>query len=544
MTEEMNPTTRGNREPPAGARAESWVTSDDFEIRAVSFPDGSARSQQVEPDEGSGVVDNLASDELLAVDYDPLQWAQAPEMNTRLRSAIRITATNIGGLKWEIETIKNESVLSDEEKQMAALQIEILKKVLDKPNPKIPLRSVCYRCWYDRKAVGTGLLEITRDGAGRIDGIYHLQAKHLRRLKRGGWRQTKNNIKKYFKDFGDETVINVETGDEHEGPGPLSKDLQATEVISFIEYSSDIEPEVGVPPHAAAAQAISGNYYAAKRNMNMQRVDATPRVIIALEGGELSDASEKSIRDFLNAAARNDQDMRSNRMLVLSVQKANPSSSEKPGITIHPLTVGTNEDATFQKYRQNNDEEIREAFNLAALFFGSTEGTNRASASVARHITIEQAFNPETEELEYRINNSIVKDILNKAGIKDEEILVKYHLIRPQASDEIEMSEVISRYAQVGAYAPNDVRRRQRKKGEDVTLWKGAWAELPLFLVLRLIWSGLPPSALGFDEAGVEDMDLEGLSEAERTLVMARALGMDEMIPGLKEVENEAPSAV
>jgi len=311
-----------------------------------------------------------------------------------------------------------------------------------------------------------------------------------------------------------------------------------------------------VPPHAAAVEAISGNYYAAKRNSNMQRVDATPRIIITLEGGELSDESEKSIRDFLNAAARNDQDLRSNRMLVLSVAKSSPSSSEKSGIKIHPLTVASNEDATFQVYRGNNDDEIRESFSLAPLFYGSTDGTNRASASVARHITIEQAFNPETEELEYRMNESLVKDILNEAGYEDDEILVRYHLIRPQASDEIEMSEVISRYAQMGAYSPNDIRRRQRKMGEDVDLWKGAWAEIPLFITLGLIKSGTPPSAMGFEESGLEDMDFEGLTADERMEASIKALGLDEAFAkstkevgeaeaeDTKEVEDEASSSV
>jgi capsid portal protein len=505
-----------------------WTTEDGYEIKATSFSDGSARSQQVDPDEGIGVIDNLASDELLDTDYDPMRWAAAPEMSTRLRSSIRIAANNVGGLSWEITPIKNEAILTPEEEAVVETQSQIIKEVFDTPNPKIPLRTVLYRCWYDRKAVGTGLLEITRNGVGRIDGIYHLQSKHMRRLKRGGWRQTKNSIKRYFKDFGDESVINVETGVKHDGPEPLPRDMQANETISFVEYSSDVEPEMGVPPHAAASKAISGNYYAASRNMNMQRIDATPRVIIALEGGELSDQSEKSIRDFLNAAGRNEQDMRSNRIMVLSIQKASQSSSEKTGIQVHPLTVGSKEDATFQVYRKNNDEEIREAFSIAALFYGSTEGTNRASASVARHVTIEQAFNPEMDELEYRVNHTLVKDILGKRGYDHKSTAVQFNLIRPAASDEVERSEVLARYANIGGFSPNDIRRHLRSQGENVELWKGAWAELPLFIILGLVKAGYEPSAMGLDEAGVEDAQHDdNATPEEKQMSVIKQLGID-----------------
>jgi len=496
----------------------------DFAIKELMFPDGSARSQQLSDTDAKARFGKTLFEEILYPDYDPTYWAKTPEMNTRVRTSCRIVAQNVAGLRWILSPTINEATMAGEQMEEFERQQALVMNLLGRPNPKWPLSTLLYRCWYDRKATGKGHVEVTRDVVSEIDGLYHAQSKDIYPLKRDtpSWIQKKHISggstagsttgsarKKYFKEFGDTLVVNAETGKIHDGAkdGALDVSLRATELFTFIEYSSDLE-KVGAPPHASAAMAVSGNWYSAQRNRNTQITDAMPRAIITVSGGTLTSESEKSIHRFLNAGARNTDDMRSNRVMVLSVQKAGPAANVSPEIKVIPLTIASGEDATFQKYRDANNEEIREAFGLAALFYGSTEGTNRASAAVARHITIEQAFKPETEELEYVINNSIIFDVLKSHGIDEKDIIVQFKMIRPPAADEIEQSQLISRYIQGGAFSPNDIRRYLNTQGFNLALWEGAWAELPLFITLGILKLRVEPDDLGlpgdFEEDGEE----------------------------------------
>lgn len=517
MPEEKTPTT-DHVSVPEDTRIHEFETDDGWQVKAYSFPDGSAYAQQMGPEESDAdaMLGKTLAKEVLRTDYPSTKWAETPEMNTRVRTACRVVARNVGGLRWHLVQKKKEREPTPERLELINRQTELVQAIFDTPNPFIPLTEVFYRTWYDRKATGKGHVEVTRNAVGKIDGIYHLQSKNVHALKKGGWVQKRGRKKKYFKEFGDKRIINANTGKVHnpeEDGGALALHDRATEVITFVEYSSDVEPVLGAPPHASASTAISGNWYSAKRNRNMQVTDGTPRAIITVQGGALTERSEESIHRFLNAIARDDEDTRSNRIMVLSVQKPQPSSGTNPSIHVTPLTIGSNEDATFLKYRKANDEEIRECFSLAALYFGSTEGTNRASASVARHITIEQAFKPESEELEYRINASLVKDILMGNGYNEDEISIVYRLIRPPATDEVEQSQVMSRYIQGGGLAPNDIRRHLNSQGFDLEEWDGAWAELPLFVTLAALKLVDNPADVGINDIDVDGSDRGGAQE-------------------------------
>lgn len=521
-------------------------------IRTLMFPDGSARSQQLTASDNKARLGDALFHDLLYPDYDPTFWAKTPEMSTRVHTGCRVIAQNVGGLRWVLNPTVNESKLSDEQKEEFERQKLIIEPLLTRPNPRWPLSTILYRVWYDKKATGKGHVEATRKGNGIIDGLYHAQSKNIYPLRSDtpSWVQKKYTDtytstvtagstaeqQKYFKEFGDEVVVDADSGKVWEGNGALTISKRATELLTFIEYSSDLE-KIGAPPHASCAMAISGNYYTALRNRNTQITDAMPRAVITVSGGTLSDESEKSIHRFLNAGARNTDDMRSNRVMVLSVQKGSPTSNVSPDIKVIPLTVASGEDATFLKYRAANDDEVREAFGLAALYYGSSEGTNRASASVARHITIEQVFKPETEELEYVINNSIIRDLLGHHGIAPEDILLQFKMVRPPATDEVEQSQVISRYIQGGAFSPNDIRRYLNSQGFDLPLWEGSWAELPLFVILAMLKS-MWPSDIGIETEGEPTTPTEQTTEATTVPQLTNTL-LTEIMRDVKTVSAD-----
>jgi hypothetical protein len=137
------------------------------------------------------------------------------------------------------------------------------------------------------------------------------------------------------------------------------------------------------------------------------------------------------------------------------------------------MTVGVTEDQSFSAYRKDNDEEIREAFGLAQIFF-QAEGANRANAQVAREITNEQELEPDRLMKEYIINQTIAMDILltsMKPGWRSDEqedseqikkmrrqVKVRFRFARLKLTDPLDAARMDQIYASLGAMTPNELR--------------------------------------------------------------------------------------
>jgi capsid portal protein len=398
---------------------------------------------------------------------------------------------------------KNEDGDSEREREKKEVQwqAEILRDLFNNPNDKMPLTEAFYLAKVDEETTGNGYIEVVRNNVGCIVELHHVPATTIRRrMMRGmsrskgsvdlgdgpglkarevyGFIQIRGNQKRYFREFGDRKVMNAQTGAWHDDEAPLNWASRATEIIHFRNYDPTSQ-YYGAPRYVPSATAIAGNRQAAIRNVAFFENDAVPRMALMVSGGKLTQESMQQIEDFVRGKQRGaDQ---AHRVMIIQVEptRVGFQQNNKTMIELKPLTVGVTEDASFQTYRNANDEEVREIFGLAPVFF-STENVNKASAAVSREITNEQEFEPDRLAKEYTINQTIVTDLLchkirERHGVQEPEdefeereqrrkmrkhILVQFRFARMTLTDPLDTARMDHVYASLGAMTPNELRER------------------------------------------------------------------------------------
>ncbi|MBZ4649192.1 phage portal protein [Thermosipho sp. (in: thermotogales)] len=429
--------------------------------------------------------------------YNPILWASLMEKNTRLSKLIRTYAQNTVGRGYKISPIVPFTKdTTEEEKREINRQIEIVNSVFKKPNKRMPFSTIMKLCKIDEEATGNGYLEVARNEANKIKGLYHVPS-HTVRVRKGGlgFVQIRNGKKVYFKPIGADFDIDIETGDKY----PLNSlpyKRRANEMIQFLIYSPR-SSYYGVPRYTGTAIAIAGNQLAGRRNLAFFKNDATPRLVISVSNGQLTPDSVAEIKSFVESLGKGAEN--AHRVMVIQAKSKmlGPDAQANTKIEVTPLTVGITDDGSFLKYRQANDEELRESFGIDSIFLGSGLTANRATAQIARNITNEQEFLPDIEEKEYMINSYIVEAILADEGIKPEDIKIKFEFIRPKSTDDVQDAEIFVRYLQGGGITPNDIRHKL-----GLPEFKEKWADKPIQIALIEYQMGLYGVGQNTESAG------------------------------------------
>lgn len=426
---------------------------------SVSEEKSSVESKQITGDPFS----TMASGEFVPPRYNPQIWAAAMEQSTRLGRCIRTYARNTVGLGWLIEPLQKVGPETPKEIRLKVEEQTLkLQRLFERPNNLMPTNQMFFMTKVDEEATGDGYLEVVRGASGNIERLFHAPAVTMRvRVEKGankqqqvigGYVQIRGNIKRYFKEFGDTRVLNAEDGKYHDVGKPLSMDKRASEILHFKLYSPT-STWYGAPRYVSASAAIAGNRLASLRNVKFFENDAVPRMALLVSGGRLTQDSIQSIEDFFKAKVQGTD--KAHSVVVIQAEQMSvgfQKSTERTRLELKPLTVGVTEDASFETYRKANDEEIREAFGIAPVFF-TTESVNKASAQVSREITNEQELEPDRLEKEYLINQTIVADLLG-----GEELLVRFRFERMKLTDPLDTARLDQVYAGLAALTPNELR--------------------------------------------------------------------------------------
>jgi len=401
--------------------------------------------------------------------YNPLIWAGLMEKNTRLAKMIRTYARNTVGLGWDIKPKKAITKdTTDKQKKQIDKETELLEEVFDYPNPDLPFSEVMYQVKVDEESIGNGFLEVSRNLAGKVKGMYHIPGHTMRILVSGkGFVQIRNGRRRYFKNFGIDEDVDMVTG---EFGYNIPYDRRGNEIIHFKIYTPR-DSYYGIPRYVAAADAIAGSKLAARRNLSFFRNDATPRMAITVENGKLDGHSINEIRNFVNTEGKGIEN--AHRVMILQAQQKQMGGLDQKDVKINviPLTVGQTDDASHIKYRAANDDEIRESFGIGEVFLGAKGAVNRSTAEVSRAITNEQEFVPDAQVKEYKINNTICRDFEVK--------MVQFEFTRPNFTDQLGQAEIFQRYLQGGGITPNDIRHQLGKDEYDFD-----WADMPIQMAL------------------------------------------------------------
>jgi len=445
---------------------------------------------------------DLEIEDAVVPPYDPETWAEYLELSSSLRSSIDSLALNTVGLGWN--TIRNKKFdRSFDEKEEKAFQKEkqILDELFEFPNQEMPFLTVTTRIKTDEEATGNGYMEVARNRKNKIKALYHVPSHTMRVRKNGGFIQLRNGVIRYFKDFGDERIIDAETGYENKN---IPFEERANEIIHFKLYCPR-DSFYGIPRHASAQYAIEGNYNAAEYNASFFKNAATPRYIILCDGTNIDKESIEHVKQFFQASGKGPKN--AHRCLILQTSKksfAGPSQADKGHIKLEPVTIGKTDDASHLNYQKKNDEEIRSVHRIPSILLGILEDANRATALTAIGIVNQQVFLPEQVRYEYIINHTLVKDF----GFK----YAKFEFVDLESTDPVEKAEIDEIYAKAGTLSIDEIRSSIKKQPFNKT-----WSKIP-FEVLKIYLTSQRDAELKENE-NMKDDDVKKIADIRKKII-------------------------
>jgi PBSX family phage portal protein len=410
------------------------------------------KSKYLDPE----VVNGYSLWDIVNPPYDLDSLAILYDQSSIHYAAINARVMNTVGLGFEFdETLKArrrvEKVHSDPvklEKTRKGLQDlrEELEVLFESFNVEETLIETMVRVWQDCLTVGNGYLEIGRNNEGKVGYIGHIPATMVRvRRRRDGFVQLSraNKIQAiFFRNFQD-----LEMED------PVNGDPKPNEIIHFKMYSPN-STYYGIPAAVSAAAAIIGDKFAKEYNIDYFENKAIPRYAIILKGAKLSNKSKAELVNYF----RNEVKGRNHGTLVIPLPASIGSDSD---IRFEKLEAGV-QDASFDKYRKSNRDEILVANRVPAPKVGVYDNANLAVSRDADKTFKMQVIGPDQAIIEKKINRLL-------AEFTD---LLQFKLKKIDLLDEDMESRIYDRYLRTEVISPNEVRGKigfpERKDGDDV----------------------------------------------------------------------------
>jgi PBSX family phage portal protein len=405
--------------------------------KRLESEDGGAQSKQLEPQ----IYTAYATLDLMQPPHNVDYLSALYNVSPVLRSAIQAKVSATVGMGYDfVETEAALMKLADSEPdQLSAKRKKIRKEKsrlvekIDSCNDEMTFTETLTRVFTDVETLGYGCLEVGRKVTGEIGYIGHLPAKTVRvRRKRDGYIQMIAEKAVFFRNFGDTKTAN-----------PVGNDASPNEIIFFVggNYSPG-ETYYGIPGSVAAKQAIAGNEFSARFNLDYFENKALPRYVFVIKGGKLTESSHRDLAEFFET-------MKGQNHRTLIVPMPPDSGDIKTSFEMHPVETGV-QDSSFINYRQGNLNEILMAYRVPANKIGLADGMDLASARDLSKNFSETVTRPEQKNIQFRINK-IVSEWTDVLKIKLKETAL---------SDDTELSAQDQVYLTFGVETPNDVRQR------------------------------------------------------------------------------------
>lgn len=367
--------------------------------------------------------------------------AKLNELSSPHYAAVKAKVANIVGLGYDfVESQKTKLALDDEEddEKTAKLRRKIARAKMElhdwltSCNEDDEFTETLIKVWTDYETTGNGYIEVARTVNGDIGYIGHIPSTTMRiRKKRDGFVQIVAQKTVFFKNFGDTSNAN-----------PIGNDPRPNEVIHIKKYSPG-QNFYGVPDIVAAQQAIAGNEFSARFNLDYFENKAVPRYVVVVKGAALSANSERQILEFFQTSLKG----KNHRTLYVPLPA--DEDGRKVEFKMEPVEAGT-QDSSFNNYRKGNLNEILMAHRVPISKVGMAEGVSLAVARDADKTFKEQVCRPEQSIFEKKLNK-IIKEKTNAFLLKLNELTL---------TDEDTLSKMDERYLRWGVIVPNEVRAR------------------------------------------------------------------------------------
>ena len=388
-------------------------------------------------------ITGYAMFDLIEPPYNLEYLSQIYEISPYNYSAINAKVSNVVGLGFDfietrktmdaIDGIENDTQLERARRKLDRLRQD-LHEWLESCNEEETFKETLIKFYTDVEATGNGYLEIGRTTSGKIGYIGHIPSKTMRvRRLRDGFIQLLYGKAVFFRNFGDQ-----------ETPNPIAEGSdRPNEIIHFKKYTPR-NNYYGIPDIVAASNAMAGNEFAGKYNLDYFENKAVPRYIITVKGAKLSTESERKLLEFFQVGLRG----KNHRSLYIPLPADSPDS--KVEFKMDPIEAGAQE-SSFNIYRQSNRDEILMAHRVPISKIGSPQGISLANARDADKTFKEQVCRPIQEILEKKLNK-VIEEMTDALQIKFNELSL---------TDEDTQSKIDERYLRMQVITPNEVRIRK-----------------------------------------------------------------------------------
>lgn len=375
--------------------------------------------------------------------YNMLYLAQLYDVSPYHHSAVNAKVANVVGLGYKFEetyavTQKVEEAMDNPKKlDKIRSKIEIakvdLREYLEALNSDDSFLENMKKVYTDLEATGNGYLEVGRTSTGKIGYLGHIPVTTMRiRRHRDGFVQVVYNRYTFFRNFGDT-----------ETPDQIGTDPQPNEVIHFKKFTPS-NTYYGIPDILSAKNAVAGDEFAQRFNLDYFENKAVPRYIITVKGAKLTADSERKLLEFFQTGLRG----RNHRTLYIPL----PSDGENSRVefNMEPVEAGI-QDSSFKNYAVENRDRILIAHRVPISKIGMPADVSLANAKDADKTFKEQVCRPMQEELEHKLN-LIIKEFTDAFLIRFEELAL---------TDEETMSRIDDTYLKDKVILPNEVRARK-----------------------------------------------------------------------------------
>ena len=387
-------------------------------------------------------ITGYAMFDLIEPPYNLEYLSKIYEISPYNYAAINAKVSNIVGLGHDfIETRKTNEAFDNitDEKQLDRARRKLNKlrqdlyDWLEDCNEEETFTETLIKAYTDVEATGNGYIEISRTSAGKIGYIGHIPAKTMRvRRLRDGYIQLLYGKAVYFRPFGDQKTENPIAGASD----------RPNEVIHLKKYTPT-NNYYGIPDIVASSNAMAGNEFAGKYNLDYFENKAVPRYIITVKGAKLSTESERKLLEFFQVGLRG----KNHRSLYIPLPPDSPDS--KTEFKMEPIEAGTQE-SSFNVYRKSNRDEILLSHRVPINKIGTPEGVNLAVARDADKTFREQVCRPAQMNLEKKLNK-IIEEMTDALLLKFNELTL---------TDEDTQSKIDERYLRMQVITPNEIRIR------------------------------------------------------------------------------------
>ena len=395
-----------------------------------------ASSKQMIPDKyGYGLFD------VIEPPYNLSSLAKIFEVSSANYAAIQAKVANIVGLGYELqetlqvqqrfEEMTDMDQLARARRKMERVKLEVTEWI-ESRNDDDTFTATLMKAYIDKEATGNGYLEIGRTSAGEIGYIGHIPAATMRiRRLRDGFVQIVNGKAVFFRNFQDVSQ-----------PNPVGSDARPNEIIHLKEYTPT-NTYYGIPPIVTAKNAMAGNEFASKYNLEYFENKAVPRYIFWLKGAKFTPEAEQKLFEFMQ------NNMRGQNHRTVVVPLPPDDGVNKVEMKMEAIENGI-QDSSFNNYRKANREEILMAHRTPISKIGSAENISLANARESDRTFKEQVCRPQQDILEKKINRIIA----------EKTDMFKLHFKELTLTDEDTQSKIDERYLRMQVVMPNEIRPR------------------------------------------------------------------------------------